>query len=196
MNDFHLPLGTGIAEIMPIGVMTTARNGINVCCRNYTRVFVLCYQASGNNTTTTTFTFAQSSASAGSATGYGEKALTNNIEEWKYCSSVALTEDGGQDVNWSTGSAAKAWTTAGVASKNEMAIFDVKPDEVMDIQNGFDCLTVNTGNSNSAHYGCVLAFGVPRYKPPLSMTIDNPSDVSWSASASASASESASASAS
>ncbi len=195
-TDYHLPLGIGIAEILPIGALTSARNGINICLRNYQEAYVVCKTMHGAHTSAEVFTFAQSTGSAGSASGQSEKALTNNIEEWYYCNDCGLTEDGGQDVNWTAGTAAKAFTTSTTQSKSKIAIFHVIPEQVMDLANGFDCITVNTTGSNSAHYGEVYAILLPRYKPPLTVTIDNPADISWSSSASASASESASASAS
>ena len=193
-TDIHLPKGLGIAEILPIGVLTSARNGINICLRNYQRVFVICYMAAGVNSTAETFTFAQSTGSAGSANGQGEKALTNNIEDWWYSNDFGLTEDGSQDVTWTAGTAAKAWTTNTAQSKSKIAIFCVELENALDMANGFDCLTVNTTGSSSVHYGCVYAILCPRYKPPLTVTVDNPADVSWSQSPSSSESASASAS--
>lgn len=195
-TDFHIPLGIGLAEILPIGVLTSARNGVNICLRNYQRAFVICYLKMGADTTQDTFTFAQSSAAAGAAGGIGEKALTNNVNNWWYSNDFTLTEDGSQDVTWTKGTAAKAFQPGATASKSKIAIFDIKGEEVLDMANGFDCLTVNTAGSNSAHYGCVFAVLLPRYKPPVTVTIDNPADVSASTSPSPSASTSASASAS
>ena len=191
-TDYHLPLGIGHAEILPIGVLTSARTGINICLRNYQEAYVVCRTMHGAHTSAEVFTFAQSSAAAGSAGGIGEKALTNNIEDWWYCNDCGLTQDGGQDVNWTAGTAAKAWTTDTAQSKSKIAIFHIIPEQVLDSANGFDCITVNTTGSNSAHYGEVYAILLPRYKPPLSVTIDNSADVSYSPSASASASASAS----
>ena len=191
-TDFHIPLGIGIAEILPIGVLTSVRNGVNICLRNYQRAFVICRLAFGANGTAETFTFAQSSAAAGSAGGIGEKALTNNIDNWWYSNDFTLTEDGSQDVTWTEGTAAKAWTCGTVQSKSKIAIFDIEPEKVLDLANGFDCLTVNTAGSNSLHFGEVFAILLPRYKPPVTVTIDNPADISYSISSSASASASAS----
>lgn len=191
-TDYHIPLGIGIAEILPIGVLTSARNGVNICLRNYQRAYVICRMQHGANATQETFTFAQSSGAAGQAVGVGEKVLTNNIDNWWYSNDFTLTADGLQDVTWSEGAAAKAVQFDATQSKSKIAVFDIEPEKVMDLANGFDCLTVNTAGSNSAHYGEVFAILLPRYKPPLSVTVDNAADISWSISSSASASASAS----
>lgn len=196
LSEILLPLGIGRAEILPIGVMTSARNGINICLRNYQRAVVVCQIRTGGNGTQDTFTFAQSSGAAGDAVGVGEKALTNNIERWWYSDDASLTPDGAQDTTWTEGTAAKSWQPSNAQNKTHIACFDIVPEEVMDIQSGFDCITVNTAGSNSAHYGEVHAILYPRYKPPLTVTTDNAADISWSVSSSASASRSASASAS
>lgn len=191
-TDFHIPLGIGIAEILPIGVLTSARAGVNICLRNYQEAFVICRTKHGAHTSAEVFTFAQSTGNAGDAAGISEKALTNNVENWWYSNDFTLTSDGAQDTTWTAGTAAKAWTTDTAQSKSKIAIFQIVPEEVMDLANGFDCITVNTTGSNSAHYGEVFAILKPRYKPPVTVTIDNPADQSYSASASVSASASAS----
>jgi len=191
----HLPLGLGIAEILPIGVNTSGRNGINICLRNYHRAFVVCRIMCGASASTETFTLAQSSGAAGTAAGTGEKALTNNVP-FMYCNDCSLTEDGGQDVNWTVGTPAKAWTTDAAQSKSKIVIFDIVPEDCLDLANNFDGITVNTGGSASAHYGEVFAILLPRYKPPLTVTSDQAFDTGGSKSISLSASSSVSASAS
>ena len=191
----HLPLGLGIAEILPIAVLTGGRNGINICLRNYHRAFVVCKMTAGANGTAEVFTLAQSSGAAGTAAGTGEKVLTHNVP-FMYCNDCGLTEDGGQDVNWTVGTPAKAWTTDTAQSKSKICIFDIVPEDCLDLANNFDGITVNTTGSSSAHSGEVFAILLPRYKPPLTVTSDQAFDTGGSKSISLSASSSVSASAS
>ena len=75
--DFH-PLNEQIAMLVPTTVGGASKNGINISLKNAAKAWIVCINQKGADATQCTWTLAQSSGNAGSATGTGEKAMTNN----------------------------------------------------------------------------------------------------------------------
>ncbi len=155
---FHPELNQ-IAQIIPMGVGGAGKNGINISLKNVQRAFIVCLIEQGVDATQTTFTLAQSSGNAGSATGTGEKALTNNVNLW-YNENCALNNV------LTKGTAAKSYQTDIQQSRTKMVIFDIIPAECMDIANGFDCIVVNSSDPAAANIAAAFAILEPaRYAP-------------------------------
>lgn len=154
---FHPELGQ-LAEIIPMTVGGAVKNGINISMKGVHRAFIVCKVQQGADGTQTTFTLAQSSGNAGSASGTGEKALTNNVDIWvnqNVALATALTKQ----------TAAKAFQTDTEQSRTKLVVFDVRPAACMDVAGGFDCITVNSTDPAAANTINAFAILETRYAP-------------------------------
>lgn len=150
-----------IVQIVPSGVGGGVKNGINISLKNAHCAEIWCFNEKGADATQCTWTLQQSSGNAGSATGTGEKALTNNVPIWY--------SDGFQaDHTLTETTAAKAYQQAITQSVTQVVRFTIVPEECMDINNAstpFDCIVVNASDPGAAN--SVHAFAViwPRFEP-------------------------------
>lgn len=155
---FH-PENCGFAQIIPMGVGGAAKNGINISLKNVHRAFIYCIIEQGADATQTTWTLQQSTGNAGSAAGTGEKALTNNVNIW-YNENCALNNVLTQ------GTAAKTYQTDANQSRTKLVVFDIVPEQCMDLANNFDCIVVNASDPAAANVAAAFAVLVPeRYSP-------------------------------
>ena len=126
------------------------RTGAYISTKNaMKKVFVVCKVNQGN-AAQVTFTLNQASAVAGT----GVKALTGDVQIW-----VNQATASGDTLVRQT-DAKLFQTSAALAIK--MVVFEVDIATALDINNGFDCLTVITSGSNAANiteatYYAVLA---------------------------------------
>ena len=158
MNGLFHPANNIIAQLIPMGVGGAVKNGINISLKNVHRAFIVCVIEQGADATQTTFTLQQSSGNAGSAAGTGEKALTNTVDLY-YNENCALSN------LLTKGTAAKSYQTDINQSRTKMVVFDVIPEQCMDLAGGFDCLVVNTSDPAAANVAAAFAILVPRYGP-------------------------------
>jgi hypothetical protein len=152
------PMELTMAQIIGFSLGGAAKNGINISLKNANRAFIYCFVGKGADATQTTFTLAQSSGNAGSATGTGEKALSDNVPIY--------TSDGFQAAATLTSqTAAKAYQCAVTQSVTQLVVFDIVPQNCMDVASGFDCIVVNATDPAAAN--CIGAFAIiePRYSP-------------------------------
>jgi len=155
--DFH-PLNLQVAAITKNTVGAGATNGINISLKNAHRAFIYCFCSKIADATQTTWTLAQSSGNAGSATGTGEKALTNNVPI--YFSDTFLTSNALAETT-----AAKAYQQAVTQNVLQCVVFEIVPEACMDLAAGFDCIVVNSSDPGAANSACAFAVIEPRNAP-------------------------------
>jgi hypothetical protein len=102
------------------------------------KAFVVCKVNQGN-AATVAFTLSQATHVAGTA----DKALTGNVSIW-------ANEDTVTSDTLVKQTDAKAFTTS-AAVKSKIVVFEIDIASALDINNGFDCITVTTGASNAAN---------------------------------------------
>jgi len=154
-----------VAQIIPMGVGGAVKNGINISLKNVLRALIYCFIEQGADATQTTFTLQQSTANAGSATGTGEKALTDNVE-------IYYNEDCALNNVLTRGTAAKSYETDVEQSRTKCVVFDVVPAACMDVAGGFDCIVVNTTDPGAANIAFVFAILEPKYSPMTTVFTD------------------------
>ena|SRR6476659_3089216 len=130
------------------------RTATYISCKNAHKVFIICQLTQGNAATVTFTLFQAKNVAANS-----EKALTNNVAIYADLDSAA------SDAMVRATDGVAYTTDAGL--KNKIVLFEIDPAS-MDVNNGFDCLTVKSGASNAANITSILyAIGPLRY-PALS----------------------------
>ena len=152
------PLDKTVVQVIGFALGGAGLNGINISLKNAHRALIYCFVGKGADATQTTFTLAQSSGGAGSATGTGEKALTNVVPIYTsdgFQASTALT----------TQTAAKAFQCAITQSVTQLVVFDIIPASCMDLANGFDCIVVNASDPAAANCAGAFAIIEPRFAP-------------------------------
>lgn len=147
-----------IAEIIPQGVGGAGKNGINISLKHAHKAWIVCRNRKGADGTQCTFTLAQSSGNAGSASGTGEKAMTNNVPIYysdNFSASNLLTKaaDG------------KAYQQAITQAVTQVVIFEIVPESCMDLAAGFDCITVNASDPAAANTVSADAIIMARFCP-------------------------------
>lgn len=145
------PQNFGIVEALPPATDAAGRTGDYISLKNAQKVTVICHVTQGN-AAQVTFTLSQASAVAGT----GKKAITNNVAIWANLDTAA------SDALPKRADAKSYQTDAGV--KNKVVVFEVEPELAMDLNNGFDCLTVETSASNVANITQAMYIIHPRYK--------------------------------
>lgn len=156
--DFH-PLNLNFPIwIIPPTVGGAVKNGINISLKNAHKAYIICTNQKGADATQCTWTLQQSSGNAGSAAGTGEKAMTNVVPIY-YSDSTAL------DPTLTETTAAKSYQQAATQSVTQVVVFEIIPEESMDLAGGFDCVTVNTSDPGAANTIFAQAYLEPRYAP-------------------------------
>jgi hypothetical protein len=156
--DYH-PLNLNFPiMIIPTTVGGAGKNGINISLKNAHKAYIVCINQKGADATQCTWTLAQSTGNAGSATGTGEKAMTNVVPIY-YTDSAALSN------TLTETTAAKSYQQAATQSVTQIVVFEIIPEEAMDIAGGFDCVTVNTSDPAAANMITAFAYLEPRYAP-------------------------------
>lgn len=148
--EFHPSLNQ-LAQIIPGAVGGAVKNGINISLKNCKRAFIYVIIEQGADATQTTVTLAQSSGNAGSASGTGEKALTDVCNLW-YNENCALNQV------LTKGTAAKSYQTDVNQSRTKMVVFEVIPGQCMDLANDFDCIVINSTDPAAAN--SLIAFAI------------------------------------
>lgn len=145
------------ADLIAPTVGGAAKNGINISLKNAQKALLYCIIKQGADGTQTTWEVVQSSGNAGSASGTGEKAITNNVPIW-----ISDTAAGTNLLTATT--AAKVYQTSITQSVTKVVVFEIVPELCMDLANSFDCVTVNTqGDPGAANTVHAFALIVPRY---------------------------------
>lgn len=159
MSDsmFH-PENNIVVELIAGTVGGAVKNGLNVNLKNVQRAFIYCFNNKGVDATQCTWTLAQSTGGGGSATGTGEKALTNNVP-------IYFTDTAQLSNVVASTTAAKAYQQSAEQSRTQMVVFDIVPEACMDLAGGFNHIVVNTTDPGAANSIHAIAILVPRYAP-------------------------------
>ena len=147
-----------LAEIVPSGVGGGVKNGINVSLKNCHKAEIYCINRKGADATQCTWTLAQSTANAGSATGTGEKAMTNAVP-------IDYSDGFGTDNALTAATAAKTYQQAITQSVTQVCVFTIIPEQAMDLANSFDCVVVNASDPGAANIIHAFAVLHPRFDP-------------------------------
>lgn len=161
-RQFSLP-----AQAKPVSALEPAtdaagRTGGYVSLKNAHKAYVVAHITQGNAAT-----IALSLSQATSVGGANAKAVANVMPIW------ANLDVAASDALIARTAAASYTTDAGV--KKKIVIFEIVPEAVLDIANGFDCVAVVTGASNAANITSAQIILVPgRYQQatPPSAIVD------------------------
>jgi len=156
--DYHPQNENFPIMIIPTTPGGAGKNGINISLKNAHKAYIICINEKGADATQCTWTLAQSSGNAGSAAGTNEKAMTNVVPIW-YTDNAAL------DNSLTAATAAKSYQQAVTQSVTQIVMFEIVPEQCMDIANGFDCVTVNASDPAAANYITAFAYIEPRFAP-------------------------------
>lgn len=137
MNRCFLPECCKIVEALTPAADAGGRTGDHVSLKNCRVAYVVVSMDQGN-AATVALTIEQASAVAGT----GTKAITAVVPIW-------ANEDCAATDTLVRQTDAVAFTTS-AAVKHKQVIFQIDPS-YLDIEGGFDCITVKTGASNAAN---------------------------------------------
>lgn len=135
-----------------------AVGGINISLKHVHKAEIWCFNRKGADATQCTWTLAQSTGNAGSASGTGEKAMTNNVP-------IDYSDGFGTDNALTAATAAKSYQQAVTQSVTQVAVFTIEPQACMDLANSFDCVVVNASDPGAANVIHAVAKLWPRYDP-------------------------------
>lgn len=134
---FCLPEELKLVSLLAPAADAAGRTGAYVTLKNCFRAYIVVHMTQGN-AATVALTINQASAVAGT----GAKVITNTVRIWSNLDMAA------SDALVSRTAAVNYTTDAGV--KLKMVVFEIEP-VALDLDNGFDCITVATGASNAAN---------------------------------------------
>ncbi len=134
---FCLPEELKLGNALAPAADAAGRTSAYVTLKNVFRAYIVVHITQGN-AATIALTVNQASAVAGT----GAKAITNAVRIWSNLDTAA------SDALVSRTAAVSYTTDAGV--KLKQVIFEIEP-VALDLDNGFDCLSVTTGASNAAN---------------------------------------------
>jgi|SRR5215213_1129577 len=132
-----LPQEAKLVEAFGPAADAAGRTGDWISLKNYGRAFIVVHITQGN-AATVTLTLLQATSVAGA----GSKALTWTVPIWAN-ESTATTDTLTRQTD------GLAFTTSATLA-GKIVVFQVDP-RYLDVNNGFDCLTVTTGASNVAN---------------------------------------------
>lgn len=154
---FH-PEQNSVVELIAGAVGGGAKNGLNVNLSNVQKAWIYCFNNKGADATQCTWTLAQSTGGGGSASGTGEKAMTNTVPIY-YSDSFATSQV------LAAATAAKSYQQAATQSVTQVCVFEIVPEACMDLANGFDHVVVNASDPGAANSVHAIAILEPRYAP-------------------------------
>lgn len=144
---------TGLAPIAPSSSVPDY-----VSLKGYEGCTILVLVDNGATVTGSDITVKQAQAVANT----GEKALA-------FDRMLANVDTGAADTLVETAVASNTFTTNNTDNKNLLYVLDVRADQ-LDINNGFDCIRLGTGNSTNAVLGVIYALWPAKYAKSPSPT--------------------------
>jgi hypothetical protein len=137
-------------ELLPPAADAAGRTGQYVFTGLSDKLFIVCHINQGNAATV-----ALTPLQATSPGGAGSKAITaTNI--W-YCQNESSSDQ------YVKQTAAANFTTD-VALHSKIVVFEISPQDCMDMVNGFNFITIQTGASNAANITEAMALPLHRYQ--------------------------------
>lgn len=150
MMNFSLAENAKIVPALKPAADAAGRTGRRISLKHLHKLFIVCPIDQGN-AATIALTLEQSK----DVSGTSAKALSATTQIW------ANTDLSAGDTLTRQTDAASFTTDAGV--KEKLVVFEVRP-ELLDLANGFDCVTIKTGASNVANITSATYIGIPRYQ--------------------------------
>ena len=158
-HPFSLVQNTKLVEALAPAADAAGRAGDYVTLKNTHKAFIVVHITQGNAATVALTPYQAQNVAA-----LNEKVIPA-VPIW------ANQDTGASDALVAQTAAANFTTSAAV--KNKMVVFEIDP-AVLDVNNGFDCLTVKTGASNAANitYALFILAGqrYPQATPPTAIT--------------------------
>jgi hypothetical protein len=155
MRQFSLAEFFSIAEALPPAADAGGRTGTYVKVGKSDKVYLVYHITQGNAAT-----IALTPQQAQDTSGTGAKAISAT-QIW--ANEDEVTSD------LLTKQANAANYTTGAAVKHKVVIFEISPQDCMDMANGFDTIAAQTGASNAANITEAMFYALTRYpqaQPP------------------------------
>jgi hypothetical protein len=121
------------------------------------KAFIVCHLNQGNAAT-----IALTPLQAQDTSGTGSKAIAAT-QIWTDLDEATL------DLLTKQANAASFTTDA--ATKDKVVVFEISPQDCMDMANGFNCIAIQTGASNAANITEAMIYGLHRYQQAQPPTI-------------------------
>lgn len=158
-RQFQLAEMLAICEALPPAADSAGRTGTYVNVGKCDKVFLVYHITQGNAAT-----IALAPQQAQDVSGTGAKAIgaTQIWADEDEVTSDLLTKQ-----------ANAASYTTGAAIKHKVVVFEISPQDCMDMANGFHTIAAQTGASNAANITEAMFYGVTRYQqaqPPTLLT--------------------------
>lgn len=157
LNQHFVEKNQVVSGFLPVAMNAGAPSVDYVSMKDYGRCAIIFFKAIGTNGDDPTITLLQATAVAGT----GAKALNITRVDKKQAASNLLAT--GIFATSTPGSPAthdtfltNTWTNSDLAEQAAVVIIDVKAED-LDIDNGFDCITVTIADvGTNAQLGCLL----------------------------------------
>jgi hypothetical protein len=149
-----------VPAIIPVNLATGANAGAWVSLKNYSHCTIAIFKGIGTAGEDPVISVLQATAVAGtSSKALNTARLSAKIGATTLAAVAAFTEV--------TQAAAATYTDAASAENEALWLIDVNAED-LDVENGFDCLSVSIADvGTNAQIGCALyILSGPRYTPP------------------------------
>lgn len=155
MRQFSLAEWFSIAEALPPAADAAGRTGTYVKVGKSDKLYIVCHVNQGNAATVQL-----TPLQAQDTSGTGSKAISAT-QIWSNEDEVTL------DLLTKQANAANYTTNAN--TKHKVVIFEISPQDCMDMANGFNTIAIQTGASNAANITEAMFYALSRYlqaQPP------------------------------
>ena len=149
-RQFSLPEIIPPVELLPPAADAGGRTSRYVKLGKLDKAFIVCHVNQGNAATVQL-----TPLQAQDTLGTGAKPITAT-QVWTDLNEAAL------DLLTKQVNAANVVTDAGIASK--VVVFEISPQDCMDMANGFNTIAIQTGASNAANITEAMIYGLHRYQ--------------------------------
>ncbi len=155
MRQFSLAEFFSIAEALPPAADAGGRTGTYVKVGKSAKLYIVYHITQGNAAT-----IALTPQQATDTSGTGAKAISAT-QIW--------TNEDEVTSDLLTKQANAASYTTGAAVKHKVVVFEISPQDCMDVTNGFNTIAAQTGASNAANVTAALFYALtnfPQAQPP------------------------------
>jgi len=156
-RQFSLPEIMPPVELLNPAADSAGRTSSYVKVGKFDKAWIVCHITQGNAAT-----IALTPLQGQDTSGTGSKAISAT-QIWTDLDEATL------DLFTKQANAANYTTDAGV--KHKIVIFEISPQDCMDMANGFDTIAIQTGASNAANITQAAIYGLHRYQQAQPPTI-------------------------
>lgn len=159
-RQFSLPYQIPPTAMLAPAADAAGRTSGYFSLRNALKAYIVVHVNQGNAATV-----ALTPLQAVDVSGTSSKAITAT-PIWSNADTSTVAAPGAAQT------AAASFTTS-AATKDKIVIFEIVPEQCMDVTNGFDCIAVQTGASNAANITAAELFVLGSYQqtsPPSPLT--------------------------